>query len=244
MRAIGYIRVSTEGQATEGVSLEAQAERIERYCDYAGFELVGVVEDAGISGGKNRGRAGFVELLERVEAGEVGALVVYRLDRLSRDMLTLLSFERLLNENGVALHTVEGQVTTGTPDGYMGFAMNALMGEMERRNAGARTKAALQYKRSRGEVVGGVPYGFRRSGAILEPVEEEQAIIRRAGRLYSRGKTLADICRALDKQGATTRTGKPFTPQQVKRILPNYKQRWSKTSQVNQEIKSFLLAIA
>lgn len=243
-KAVGYIRVSTEKQAAEGVSLAAQVERIERYCQYAGLELAEVVEDAGISGGKNRGRAGFVELLDRVEAGGVDALVVYRLDRLSRDMLTLLSFERLLNENGVELHTVEGQVTTGTPDGWMGFAMNALMGEMERRNASARTRSAAQYKRSRGEVVGAVPYGFQRDGAILEPVEAEQAVIRKAGRLYSRGRTLADICRTFEKQGIKTRTGRKFTPQQVKRILPEYRQKWTKQSAVNREIKSFLLAIA
>ena len=244
MKAIGYIRVSTEGQASEGVSLEAQTDKIRRYCEYSGLELVGVVEDAGISGGKNRGRAGFVELLERVEAGEISALVVYRLDRLSRDMLTLLAFERYLNENGVALHTVEGRIDTGTPEGWTSYAINAFSSETERRNAAARTRSAMAFKRSRGEVVGAIPYGFRREGAILEPVEAEQAVIRKAARLYARGKTLADICRAFDRQGIRTRTGRKFASQQVKNLLPEYRQKWSKANTASQEIKRFLLEIA
>ena len=73
MKALGYIRVSTEGQAREGVSLAAQRERIGRYCAGAGLKLAVVVEDAGASGAGGRSRAGWVELLDRVEAGEAGA---------------------------------------------------------------------------------------------------------------------------------------------------------------------------
>lgn len=243
-KAVGYIRVSTEGQARDGVSLEAQADKIRRYCDYSGFDLVGIIEDAGISGGKNRGRAGFVELLDRVEAGGIDALVVYDQDRLSRGMLTQLVFELFLNENGVALHTVEGKVDTTTPAGWLAFAMKSFVGEMERRNTGARTRAAMEFKRGRGEVTGPVPYGFRREGSILEAVETEQAVIRSAARSYARGRTLAEICRELSRRGITTRTGREFSPQQVKRIIPDYRQKWNKESQVNREIKSFLLAIA
>jgi site-specific DNA recombinase len=243
-RAVGYIRVSTEEQAREGVSLAAQAERIERYCQLTGLELVGVVEDAGVSGGVNRGRAGFVELLDRVEAGGVDALVVYRLDRVSRGMLTLLAFELLLNESGVEIHTAEGQVNTATPDGWLSFAMAAVMGEFERRTIAYRTKTALSYKRKNGKVTGAVPYGFRREGDNLVVAEAEQAVIRTAARLYARGNTLAEICRKLTRRGLRTRAGREFTPQQVKRALPVYEPKWSKDNQVNREIKSFLLAIA
>jgi site-specific DNA recombinase len=228
MRAIGYIRVSTEGQAREGVSLAAQRERIGRYCDYSGLELAGIVEDAGASGAVSRSRAGFVELLDRVEAGEAGAVVVYDLSRLHRETLTLLAFERFLSECGVALHTAEGQISTGTPEGWLGFANRALWCEFERRQIQSRTRGAMDYKRRRGEVVGAVPYGSRRRGVVLVPDASEQGIIKQARRLYRQGRTLAEICRAFQRRGITTRGGRKFTPQQIKNILPGYAPKWRK----------------
>jgi site-specific DNA recombinase len=146
MKAIGYIRVSTEEQAREGISLDNQRAKIEAYCEYKGFTLVGIIEDAGISGGKNKARPGFIEVLNKVESGEAEALVLYSLERLSRDMLTLLALERLLDEHDIELHTVEGEVNTSTPDGFVNFAMKAFLGEMERRQVKYRTKKAMEFK--------------------------------------------------------------------------------------------------
>jgi len=115
VNAIGYIRVSTEEQAREGVSLENQKARIEQYCVYRNLALTDIIADAGVSGGKNKARPGFIELLDRIEAGHAGAVVLYSLERLSRDMLTLLALERLLDEKSIELHTVEGQVDTSSP---------------------------------------------------------------------------------------------------------------------------------
>ena len=67
-RALGYVRVSTSLQASEGVSLDNQKDRIRTYCQYRGFDLIGIVEDAGISGGKNKARPGFIEVLDRIES--------------------------------------------------------------------------------------------------------------------------------------------------------------------------------
>src|SRR5512136_2036556 len=88
MNAVSYTRVSTDGQVEKGVSLENQGERIRSYCRYKGFALVAEIEDAGVSGGINKARGGFIELLDRVEAGGVDVIVLYSLERLSRDMLT------------------------------------------------------------------------------------------------------------------------------------------------------------
>jgi site-specific DNA recombinase len=133
MKAVGYIRVSTEEQAREGVSLDNQKERIEKYCAFKGFDLVDLLEDAGVSGGKNKAREGFVSLMAELERRQLDILVTYSLERLSRDMLTLMLFERYLNEYGIELHTVDGQVDTSHPMGWLGFAVAAFMREMERR---------------------------------------------------------------------------------------------------------------
>ena len=72
-----------------------------------GFILIDMIEDAGISGGKNKSRPGFMVLLDKVESNGIDAMVLYSLERLSRDMLTLLALERFLDERDIELHTVE-----------------------------------------------------------------------------------------------------------------------------------------
>lgn len=245
MRAIGYIRVSTEDQAEHGVSLLHQAERIRSYCKYRGVELIEIIEDAGVSGGTNRARDGFMRLLNRVESGEGDAVILYSLDRLSRDMLTLLALERLLNECNVELHTVEGAVDTSTPDGFMSFAMKAFLGEMERRQIKHRTKAALGHKKHRGEVVGSIPYGYQRVGDSLEESAVEQAIIRYANELHLKGHTLAAIERNFKETGIKTRARKSWTPQQIKRLIQNYSPtRQTPTTKLATATRQFIEAIA
>lgn len=245
MKAIAYIRVSTQDQVNEGVSLDNQRQRIETYCQYKGFDLVGFVADEGISGGKNKARPGFIELLNQIESGDIDVIVLYSLERISRDMLTLLALERLLDERDIELHTVEGMIDTATPDGFMSFAMKSFLGEMERRQVKYRTKRAMEYKKAQGSVVGSVPYGFRREGDTLVSDPGEQVVMEIANRLYKEGRKLGDICKDLQDMEKKTRNGKPFTPQQVKRILESYRETFHKqNSRLGQNIRSFIEAIA
>lgn len=245
MKAIGYVRVSTEEQAKEGVSLDNQKDRIRSYCRYKGFELLQIIEDAGISGGKNKARPGFIELLDRVESNHIDAVALYSLERLSRDMLTLLALERLLDDKGIELHTVEGQVDTGTPDGWLSFAMKAFLGEMERRQVKYRTKKAMEYKKNQGAIVGSVPYGYRRNGNGLEPDESEQEVIRFINACYGKSFKLKTICAALHEKGFRTRNGKVFTPEQVRRIITGYEGKFTKTNtRLSRNIREFVESIA
>lgn len=240
-KAIGYVRVSTEEQAKEGVSLEAQEERIRKYAEYKGFELVEVIRDEGKSGG-TANREGFQKLLARIEANGFDALILFNLDRLSRDMLTLLALERLLDECNVELHTIEGQIDTSTPDGFMNFAMRAFLSEMERRQIKYRTKKALEHKKAKGEVVGQVPYGYRRAGDRLVEDEEEQSIIKKINRMYKLGKSLNAIAKALNDSGYRTKAGTPWTAQQVKRLIRGYESRKSNAN--TDKIKAFILSLS
>jgi site-specific DNA recombinase len=243
-RAVSYTRVSTEGQAEKGVSLENQAERIRAYAEYRSFHLVAEIEDAGVSGGINKAREGFIDLLNRVEAGGVDVIILYSLERLSRDMLTLLALERLLDEYDVELHTVEGQVDTSTPDGFMNFAMKAFLGEMERRQVKHRTKKAMEHKKAHGQVVGSVPYGYTREGNDLIPSLPEQAVIRTVNDLYSQGQRLVDVVAHLNGQGIVTRDGNAWTPQQVKRLINGYRGRFKKSqTKIATATRTFIEAI-
>lgn len=244
MKAIGYARVSTEEQAKEGVSLENQRERIRSYCTYKGLDLTHIIEDAGISGGKNKARPGFMGLLDAIESQEIDIVVLYSLERLSRDMLTLLALERFLNEKNIELHTIEGQIDTSTPNGWLSFAMKAFLGEMERRQVKYRTKKAMEYKKRQGNIVGAVPYGYRKNGSGLILDETEQQIIRLVNNLYKKSCKLIQICNILREHGITTRKGRAFTPQQVKRLIGGYENTYSKTNgHASQVLRQFIKAI-
>jgi site-specific DNA recombinase len=88
MKIAGYVRVSTEDQAREGVSLEAQAEKLRAYCLVKDWQIVALEKDEGVSA-KTLDRPGMQKIMAMVEAGEVGAVVVYKLDRLTRSVETL-----------------------------------------------------------------------------------------------------------------------------------------------------------
>lgn len=101
MNVIGYVRVSTENQAREGVSLDAQRERIEAYCFAKGWQLVSVEADRGISA-KDLNRPGLQRCVNAIEAHDVEALVIYKLDRLTRSVVDLNALVALMDEHGVA----------------------------------------------------------------------------------------------------------------------------------------------
>ena len=85
MRVFGYVRVSSEEQATSGQSLAAQEEKLRLYARLHGLELVDLVSDAGISG-KSLDRPGISRILEGLKAGEASGIVVAKMDRLSRSV--------------------------------------------------------------------------------------------------------------------------------------------------------------
>jgi site-specific DNA recombinase len=244
-KAIGYIRVSTEEQAREGVSLDNQKARIEQYCTYRSFSLLDIIADAGISGGKNKTRPGFIELLDRIEAGQAEVIVLYSLERLSRDMLTLLALEKLLDEKNIELHTVEGQVDTSSPDGWLNFAMKAFLGEMERRQVKYQTKRAMEFKKNQGAIVGSIPYGYKKNGHGLEENPQEQIVIRAVNDLYKDSSRLVDVCRFLKEANIKARNGRNFSPQQVKRLITGYQNSFAKThGKLGRHIRRFIEAMA
>ena len=81
--AVLYLRVSTQEQAREGISLAAQEAKLRAYCDLRGLQIVEVVTDAGVSGGKPMySRAGGQRILDLVKRGAVTHVIAYKLDRL------------------------------------------------------------------------------------------------------------------------------------------------------------------
>ena len=222
MKAIGYVRVSTEQQADQGVSLAAQRDKIAAYCALYDLELVEVLEDAGASASSLE-RPGLQAALAALAAGEADTLVVVKLDRLTRsvrDLDALLSGYFAEGRHGLV--SVQEQVDTTTATGRM--ILNVLMSvsQWEREVIGERTSAAMQHKAANGEYTGGkVPYGYRLAEDGVNLVEDagEQEVIAAIREYRDGGLSLRKIAERLEACGFTSRTGKRFTASSIRNIL-------------------------
>ena len=225
MKAIGYVRVSTEEQARGGISIDAQSASINAYCTLRGLELTEVVVDAGVSAGKPLAtREGGQRLLDVVRRKDAQAVVAHKLDRIFRDAGDCLTVTQEWDHTGVSLHLIDlgGQaIDTATAMGRFFLTVMAGAAEMERNLVSERTKAAMAFKRSNGERVGAVPYGYRLDDDGVSLVEEktEQAVITEARRLRSAGLSLRAVAGELARKGFKARNDKTFAAMQVKRMV-------------------------
>ena len=218
MKAFAYIRVSTEEQAAEGVSLETQKAKIAAWCDLNGYELAGVFTDAGISGTK-ADRLGLAQALAAVGKGD--ALVVYSLSRLSRSTRHMLELSERLEKAGADLVSISEKIDTTSAAGRMVFRMLAVLNEFERDQLAERTSAAMQHKKAKGERVGAVPYGktLAENGVVLIDVPAEQEVIIEARKLHTAGLSLRKIAAILAEKGFKARNGKVFAATQIQRMV-------------------------
>src|SRR5665647_3304744 len=151
MKVIGYARVSTEDQAIEGVSLDAQQSRIEAYCIAKDWELKGVEIDAGLSA-KDMKRPGLQSILESVKRREVEAIVIYKLDRLTRSVADLLQLMTLFNKYNVSLVSMEESLDATTATGRLMINLLAMLSQWERELIGERTTSAMRYLKEQRKV--------------------------------------------------------------------------------------------
>ncbi|MEM1348861.1 MAG: recombinase family protein [Myxococcota bacterium] len=226
-RAVCYVRVSTEEQASEGVSLDAQRAALQAYCALRQMELVEVVSDEGVSAGKSLDRRpGGQRLLELVARREVEAVVAYKLDRLFRKAAECLNVAELWQAGGVDLHFVDlgGQaVDTSSAMGKFFLTIMAGVAEMERNLIRERTRTAMQHKIKNGEFTGVAPMGWRpqEDGIKLEHNDEEQRAIERIVDLRRKGHSIRKIAAALNDEGYACR-GVKWHPTTVARLLKRH----------------------
>jgi DNA invertase Pin-like site-specific DNA recombinase len=221
MQAVGYIRVSTEGQAQEGISLEAQRARIAAWCTANGSTLVEVHVDAGISGGRADNRPALQAAL--AQACRLKAvIVVYSLSRLARSTKDAIAISERLAKNGADLVSLSERIDTTSASGKMVFRMLAVLAEFERDLVAERTKGALSHLRNQGKRVSGVaPFGFdlTADAKSLIPNPDEQAGLALMRSLRAEGLGRRRIAAALATHGIPTKTGAPWSPQAVAQIL-------------------------
>src|SRR5580765_6965425 len=190
MKALGYVRVSTEKQADFGVSLDAQTEKIRAMAVVQGAELLDVIIDAGESA-KSLHRPGMARLLALVDAGAVDTVIIAKLDRLSRSVADLAELLKRFERRGVSLVSVADSLDTRSAAGRLVLNVMVSVSQWEREAIGERTRDAMRHKRSKGERVGTVPFGYQLAadGVQLEADASEQRILARMQGLQAAGRT-------------------------------------------------------
>jgi len=210
VRLLAYVRCSTAEQASEGVSLEAQRARIEAWAAAVGAEVVDVVEDAAVSGGKPLAeRAGGARIAALLEARkpDVDAVAILRLDRLGRDAAESLALLKKFRHSRVGLISVADRLDLGTPQGRAMAGMAAVFAELEKSLIAQRTAEALSEKRRQGRAWNHAPFGWNAVDGILEPDEAEQETLGRIQRMRSEGLSYDRIAKTLNEDGSPTKRG-------------------------------------
>jgi site-specific DNA recombinase len=226
--AAGYIRVSTEEQAAHGYGLEAQERAIRSFAESQGYDLLRVVSDPGISGATLPSeRGGFGQLLDLAGSGAISILLVWKFDRLARQIVYSVLTANELAERGVAVRSVTEPIDTATPMGRTIFAVLAGMAEQERQAITERTWSGRRTKADKGGFAGGAaPYGYRKDkdgGLIVD--EAEAAIVRRIYTMCESGMSASAVARALNSEGLRPRRAKGWSRQAITYMLDNPKYR-------------------
>lgn len=203
-RVVGYLRVSTSEQADSGLGLAAQRARITVEADRRGWD-VEWIEDAGYSA-KDLDRPGVRRALSALGAGEASALVVAKLDRLSRSVVDFANTLTVAKKQGWGVVLLDLGVDTGTPNGKLVAGLMAQIAEWERELIGARTRDALAAAKARGQRLG-------------RPRATPDDVVARVVAL-SADLSALQVARALTAEGVpTTRGAATWSASTVRRVL-------------------------
>lgn len=230
-RVVAYARVSTDMQANEGISLDAQQARMRAYAEALGLEIVAMEVDAGFSA-KNLDRPALRSALAALDAGRADALLVTKLDRLTRRVRDLGELIDKYFDQRFALLSLGDSIDTRSASGRLVLNVMASAAQWEREAISERIKEAKAHLRAQGVTFGHPPFGWEfseerdKDGRLtVRKVDEQQKTIQRIVSLRRRCFTTAEIATELNKGGERAQRGGPFTAAAVAHILVRAKVR-------------------
>ena len=222
-----YTRVSTAAQ-TDGYSLNAQKERLQKFAYYKDLEIVGEYCDAGKSGHSIKGRPAFMQMMDDItsEKDGISYVLVFKLSRFGRNAADVLKSMQLLNDYDIDLVSVEDAIDSSSQGGRLTLSILSAVAEIERENISVQFMAGRMQKLASGGWPGGpVPYGYRtyEKELVIEPAEA--AIVKLVYEKYlEEGMMANSVCTWLNENGYRRQIQgeeKPFTRDAVVRILEN-----------------------
>ena len=214
-----YIRVSTEDQAREGFSLPEQEKRLRAMCEYKGYEIYKVYEDAGISAKTGNSRPGFEELLQDIRDKKCNTIVVLKLDRLTRSVFDWEKIIRFLEENDAYLDCANDDINTTNANGKMISRILTSVSQNEIEKCSERTKVGLAGAIKEGHIPHKAPFGYKHVDKKLVPDEATKDQIIRMFNLYYEGHSYQSISNLYNKEKVFGKTN--WLDSTILKILQN-----------------------
>lgn len=221
-RAVAYIRVSTEEQAEDGMSLDTQEADLRRAAAREGFEIVEILRDEGVSAfKKSLKRPAFNEMMERLS--EFDVVMVWKLDRFGRRTKDILANVEVITDLGKRVYSFSENLDTDTPFGRFTLTVLAGLAQLEPETAQTRILPNVQASIERGLHHGPPPYGYRiltsHTQEIMTPHPTQAPVVRQVFADYAAGKPLGGITCDLNNAGILTRQGTRWQPTTIRRML-------------------------
>ena len=227
MKLVGYVRVSTDAQVERGLGLAVQERAIRAWDKAKRHRLAALTRDEGISGSNGLdSRRGLGDALAAIKEGRASGLVVYRLDRLARDLVlqeTLLAEVRRMGGHVFSTSAAEGDFLADDPNDPSRALIRQVLGavsQYERSMIALRLRAGRRRKHERGEYAYGSPvFGQRVERGELVEDEREARTLARIAELAGKGRSLREIARTLDAEGLKPRRAAHWSAESVRRIV-------------------------
>lgn len=219
-----YIRVSTERQADEGYSLDAQQERLQAYCQAHGWVVDAnhIYIDAGVSGKSTQGRERFQAMIAAAKEGEINRIVAMKLDRIARNVKDFLGIVDELKAVGCDLVLIKESFDTSTPNGKFALTMFAAMAELEASTITERVMSGKTQKASEGGYNGSrCPLGYKYENGAFTVDSSAAYWVREIFNRFIAGQGLSRIADDLNAAGAVTAKGGQWYAGTVRYVLQN-----------------------
>lgn len=222
-RAAIYVRVSTQYQV-DRASLPVQRSELVNYAKYA-LDIPDFVifEDAGYSA-KNTDRPDYQQMMARIRTGEFSHLLVWKIDRISRNLLDFAAMYSELKQLGVVFVSKNEQFDTSSAMGEAMLKIILVFAELERNMTAERVSAVFLSRANDGIWNGGkVPFGYAydKQTKTFSILEDEAKTVRLIYALYESSKSLVTVSKALNERGIKTRSGSEWSPTTVHTMLSN-----------------------
>lgn len=216
-----YARVSTEEQAKEGFSIAAQLQTLRQYAQIYNWEVVDEYVDEGISGKSVKGRPEMKRLIRDVEDERFDAVLVWKISRLSRNMLETLMLLDKFEKYNVKFISYSENFDTSSPIGRLVLQIMASIAEMERNTLAENVKLGMKQRALEGRWNGGVVFGYDTVKKELVINKKEAEVVQLIYHMYADGKGLRAISNYLNKAGYKTKRNRYFSINGVAQILDN-----------------------
>jgi site-specific DNA recombinase len=207
-----YIRVSSEEQKNEGLSLNAQENKLVKYCNDCELEIFRIYKDEGKSAKSIKGRKGFIQLLEDARKRKFSAVIITKFDRAFRNVKDSLNVLEEFAKLGIDFISLNEKIDTTTAFGKAMFTIISLFAQLERELTGERNKEIMENKFNHGIPIARFPFGYKpvyknpkeKKGVIgIEICPKQAEIVQDVFKMALNGVSYREICKKYDMQPQT-----------------------------------------